>query len=167
MVPSALMATLVPLISPSASPSISDPSCVQTLATESCKYTRTCPDCSPLPLVPFGAPMATMFPSELISRLTPKLSKSDSPSISFPNCTQGLSAMVTPCPKARLYTRTCPASSPFPSFPGAPIATIVPPALMAILLPLISHSASPSISFPICCHEANDTDTIEIKNTMA
>ena len=82
-----------------------------------------------------------MVPSE--ERLTelPDRSPADSPSISSPNFVQ-LSF-------AYWYILTWPLPSPFPSFPVAPIATMVPSEERLTDRPDISPSASPSISPPI------------------
>ena len=50
------------------------------------------------------------------------------------------------------YTRTCPALVPFPSFAGAPTATLVPSDDNDIERPNWSPAASPSISAPFWVH---------------
>ena len=51
-----------------------------------------------------------------------------------------------------VYTRTWPALSPLPSFPGAPIATRVPSGDIDTEYPDSSPAASPSMSAPSWVH---------------
>ncbi len=139
VLPSLLSETELPDRSPAASPSISEPCCVQ-VPLESL-YILTWPAPVPLPSLP-SAPMATVLPSLLSETEDPEPSPAASPSISEPCWIQ--------VPLESLYILTWPAFEPLPPLPSAPMATVLPSPLSETEDPEPSPAASPSISEPCC-----------------
>ena len=104
-------------------------------------YILRCPEVEPLSIL-LTAPIATILPSLLNETEFPDRSPAASPSISEPTCVQ--------VPLMFLYILTCPDNEPLPSFPPAPIATVLPSLLNETEVPDQSPVASPSISEPTC-----------------
>ena len=139
VLPSLLNETDRPDASATASPSISEPCCVQ--VPFMFLYILTCPALVPLPSL-LVAPITTVLPSLLNETDPPDASYAASPSISAPCCVQ--------VPFIFLYILTCPALVPLPLLLVAPIATVLPSLLNETDRPDSSATASPSISAPCC-----------------